>query len=175
LRRSFKSIQDNLSSMPTTLGTSSTAGLREMETVTTINRRDLRDVPAKRSFVDRCLIIRILYEQCGHIFSLSIHELPCQLPYYGILPSTSSLAQAPCCSDIAQYLIMKHNSCVDCRNRPVKPNMNFQWFRIRDNAKTQLKRIGHELPMKDIIQRRACGKKLIDIQDSKIKAKMRGK
>jgi hypothetical protein len=166
-RESTRYSQDDAHSISSTQISSSISDGLDVETMTTTSA--ISSPHQIRQFVDRCLIIRILYEQCGHIFWLSLHEPPCQSPHYGILPSTSPLALLSRCPDMAAHLVIKHSICEDCRPVPVVPKSNFAWLKRDTNMKSEVKLQSNTLPIRQIIARRENWKKVVDAQDERIR------
>ena len=104
-----------------------------------------------------CLQVRLLYEKCGHIETLFIHELPCTKLYRGWLPETSQYVQVKDCLNMTRYLAIKKASCERCHipTLVVKQGFFAGWGRSRSmdvDAKRKLD--GWTLPIHEIVKRR---------------------
>lgn len=66
----FTSSQDDMQSIASTVFTEEAESLHSIWNDTCASSVSVTELQGQRSFMDRCLWMRILYEQCGHIFSV---------------------------------------------------------------------------------------------------------
>jgi len=144
-------------------------------TSTTIISASFHEASHQRVFMERCLLIRALHEQCGHIYWLSLHESPCKIPHHGIVSSTSHLAQQSCCGDMAQHLVIKHSSCEECKPVAIVGKKGVGWFRKGKEKCVESEVRGSregKLTIKRIVERRDRWRGEVEDQRKRIETRM---
>ncbi|EKD12204.1 uncharacterized protein L3040_000328 [Drepanopeziza brunnea f. sp. 'multigermtubi'] len=97
-----------------------------------------------------CLQVRLLWEKCGHIETLTIHELPCKKLYRGWLPETSPYLQVKPCPVMTRHLALKRARCERCTEAVVAPKRAlFGWGSVGKRD-----RCGEVVPIAEIVARR---------------------
>lgn len=122
-----------------------------------------------RPFLARCLLIRALHEQCGHVVVLGLHETPCTILHYGIVPATSGLGRASCCQDMACHLVIKRSCCEECRPEARKRGLGLGWGKEREMGTEKV-----ALPVKTVVETRERWRREVEGQRRRIEAR-RGK
>ncbi|KAK6586988.1 hypothetical protein PZA11_000278 [Diplocarpon coronariae] len=109
----------------------------------------------------RCLQVRLLFEKCGHIETLTIHELPCAKPYRGWLPESSPYIQTKACSGLSRRLALKHSGCAGCLQAAKAEALRrglLDWGRSRRDVARKV------LPIQEICLRRSEWIKVMEAQ-----------
>jgi len=126
-------------------------------------------------FMDRCLLIRTLHAPCGHVTHLSLHEAPCTIPHYGIVSSSSHLAQAGVCKEMSVHLSISRRCCDECKDRQRQSLKGLEktggWLRGKWNGNGNGKGEGRDenvLPMKTIVERRERWLRDVEAQEARI-------
>ncbi|KAK0120058.1 hypothetical protein ONS95_011471 [Cadophora gregata] len=105
-----------------------------------------------------CLQVLLLYEKCGHIETLFLHEHPCTKQYRGWLPEPSQYVQVKGCLNMNRHFAIKRDPCAKC-SVPV-PAVKKGFFKIWGKSSApdvDVKEKGdtrETLPIREVIKRR---------------------
>lgn len=111
-----------------------------------------------------CLQVRLLYEKCGHIETLTIHELPCSKLYWGWLPETSPYIKSKPCPGMSRHIALKHAGCARCKvSVPVKRTGLFGGW----GKTVEIKERSNALPIREIVARREEWLRGIEVQEER--------
>ncbi|PBP25668.1 hypothetical protein BUE80_DR003320 [Diplocarpon rosae] len=106
-----------------------------------------------------CLQVRLLYEKCGHIETLTIHELPCAKLYRGWLPESSPYIQSKACHGLSRHLALKHSGCGSCLGAAAVPKRGLLGW-----GRSQKRDANAALPIQEICLRRLEWIKVMEAQ-----------